>query len=535
MNKYSLLALSSILLILTAMGSKAAIGNPNNCAQPIPTAQGPVSGAKAHDSEACVYQGIPYASPPVGRLRWRPPEPPPTREGILPAETFGPQCMQPGTEMPLGIGAGEAPMSEDCLYLNIWRPMKSGVFPVMVWIHGGDLLQGAGSRKMYGGDRLAGKMDVIVVTINYRLGPFGYLYHRELAQEDVHGSSGGYGVMDQVMALQWVKENIAGFGGDPARVTIFGESAGSWSVCTLLASPLAKGLFQRAISESGGCQSARTVEQGEAYGDEFAATLGCAGLGAAECMRSKSSETVIKALGKDWASMLGKLQPHQDGYVLRELPLEAIRSGRYNNVPFISGSNRDEFKLWANEIPGGRRLPSAKIPAALNNYLHTEVEEGLFRMYPLEAYPRPADAMLAALGDALLGCPCYRPAEASALHQPNTYYYRFDYDRHLFPHLIGASHATELFFIFDSFDRLPARVLYTKSQRKRAEPLAQTMMAFWANFAGSGDPNGPGLPEWPRYEPATKWRMNFDLPAAVNRTDLEEKCEYWDRQRIIFH
>jgi para-nitrobenzyl esterase len=518
----------AFLLLLVPLGSRAE----ELCSAPVATAEGPVTG-RAAETAACEYRGIPYAAPPKGERRWRPPAPAAARTATLAAQEFGPQCPQPHVGLTSLLPSGTE--SEDCLYLNIWRPLKSGSFPVMVWIHGGDLLQGSGSWPLYAGDRLAAAKDVVVVSINYRLGPLGFLYHPALAAEDPHRSSGNYGLLDQVQSLAWVRDNIAGFGGDPQNVTIFGESAGGWSVCNLLASPLAAGLFHRAIVESGGCQCSRTVAQGEEWGREFAARLGCEGPKAAACLRTKSARQVIAALGTNWQAMLTKFFPHLDGYALAESPLDAVRGGRYNRVPLLAGSTRDEFKLFANEIPGGRLLPGPLIDRAADRYLRARLDPPLGGLYPTAAYSRPADALFDAIGDAYLACPTWRAAAAAAPHQPRTWYYRFDYDAHLAPDMIGAAHGTEVPFVFGAGDREPVNILYSKPQWERARPLMAAIMSYWTNFAASGDPNGPGLPPWPAYTADGQERLRLDEPIRADRADLEPKCAYWDRQAIVIH
>jgi para-nitrobenzyl esterase len=521
------------LAVLTASGPTPA--GPGPCSEPVATAQGPVIGKAEPGAAACAYQGIPYAAPPVGELRWSAPAPALARDQVLAADRFGSQCLQPGFETHLDLGFYRIVGSEDCLFLNIWRPMKSGSFPVMVWIHGGDLLQGSGSTPMYWGDRLAKNHDVVVVTINYRLGPFGFLYHPALAEEDPHHSSGNYGLMDQVMALEWVRDNISAFSGDPHNVTIFGESAGGWSVCHLLASPLAAGLFHRAIIESGGCECSRSVEQGTESGLAFAARLGCAAAEAAKCLRQKAGPEIIKAMGKEWQGMLKIFFPHVDGYALNESPLKALASGRYNNVPLLAGSTRDEFKLFFNEVPGGRYLTRSRFRASSEKYLGTKLGPELESLYPFDSYSKPIDAALDAFGDAYLSCPVYRAVRASSADQPLTWYYRFDYDDMLMPELIGAAHAMELGFVFQTLDRPPSNALYPGPGRKRAEPLAQIISGYWTNFAAKRDPNGPGLPAWPAYTSQDEARLNLDLPVSSGAARMDEKCGFWARQDIIVH
>src|SRR3990172_1381547 len=262
------------MLAAVVMLAGAARAADEVCGQEVKTAEGPVLGQAHSALPVCEYKGIPYAAAPVGELRWKPPKRSEPRTEVLKALAFGHRCISGGS----GSGAPEKmlpAMGEDCLNLNIWRPAKSGSFPVMVWIHGGSLQTGTGAEPLYWGDKLTAQEDVVVVSINYRLNFYGFMAHAGLSKEDADGSSGNYGLLDQVAALMWVKENIAGFEGDASSVTIFGESAGGWSVCNLLATPLAAGLFHRAVIESGGCDTTTTLDKGFKDGEEFGKTLGC--------------------------------------------------------------------------------------------------------------------------------------------------------------------------------------------------------------------------------------------------------------------
>ncbi len=532
--KNFLFSLSVLICLLIQSGLPAQAADEEFCSAPIKTAQGPVMGRKEKSAHVCVYQGIPYAAPPVGELRWKPPQPALKRASALIATEFGPQCPQAkGNTLELLV-AGSMKQSEDCLSLNIYRPAAAGALPVMVWIHGGDLLQGSGSSGMYDGKIMAGEKKLVLVTINYRLGPFGYLYHPALAAEDAHQSSGNYGLMDQVKALEWVKENISGFGGNPENITIFGQSAGGWSVCHLLASPLAKGLFLHAIIMSGGCECARTVEQGESYGREFAQRLGCDGADVAACLRSKPAPEVVAAMGKDWQEMLGIFFPHVDGYALKEMPLEALRSGRYNQVPLMAGSTRDEFKLFANEIKGRNSKTLPELKSATEKYMSAKLGDELFTLYPPDQYPKPKDAVYDAVGDAYIGCPTFRAAAAASKFQP-AYYYRFDFDELIFSKMIGAAHGLDLPLVFGNYGDPPMSLLYTGGQEKKAAQLSEIMIGYWTDFAKTGNPTGPGLPDWKPYAGAAGARLILDLPVGSNKEQMLEKCDYWAKQPIMVH
>jgi len=523
------------------------------CSEPVITAEGKVIGVADEKQPVCVYKGVPYAAPPVGKLRFRPPAPPRKRAELFKADQYSAECVQGGGAMP---GVRAVPRSEDCLYLNIWRPQKSGKFPVMLWIHGGSLTSGSGVIPLYFGDRLAQK-DVVVITINYRLAWLGFLAHRDLSAEDPNNSSGNYGLLDQIEALKWVKRNIAGFRGDPDNVTIFGESAGGWSVCNLLASPPAAGFFSKAIIESGGCQVATSLEQGYELGEQFAKEAGCEFRDPIPCLRGKTTEEIelarevykpkenlrLEKEGKQKSGGALSLEdakfewtPRVDGWVLDAVPIEAIRSGNFNRVPLMVGTNKDEFKLFLIAAPGARSLiPKSFISKELYSILGADTAAGIERLYPYKDYRKPLDAVGDALGDAALGCPCYQAAEGVSKYAP-VYYYRFDFTKHRFPHMIGAAHAVEIPFIFDTLDRGPANLIASKKQRQNARPLVNDMMGYWTNFAKTGNPNDPasaGLTPWPKYDTVKRERMYLDIPVKAQTTDNVEKCEFWRRHDIM--
>jgi len=512
----------------------------DSCAEPVKTLDGPVAGISEPGAAACAYQGIPYAAPPVGPLRFRPPEPPATHPELLQADRFKPWCAQPLYPGILERNDRSYPISEDCLYLNIWRPRATpGKLPVMFFIHGGGLRAGSASTGMYRGERLADREKVVVVTINYRLGALGFISLPALSDEDPHHSSGNYGLLDQLAALQWVKHNIAAFGGDPDNVTIFGESAGAWSVCDLLASPLAQGSFAKAIIQSGGCDTTKPLEQGYADGEKFARRLGCSGPDAPACLRGKSIREILSAQFQEakssvwnFNSMLSYLWiPKEDGWALKEPPIESLQSGRFNQVPLLVGSDRDEVKIFSVNIYGVRLLPPPILNWELARTFGDKTAGGLKRLYPYRRYRRPTDAVIDALGDATLACKCYDAAEAVTPFQP-VYYYRFDYDRHLAPHRFGAGHGLEIPFIFDTFDQPDFNRFFNPHYVSLAKDLSDAMMKYWANFARTGNPNGPGLMDWPSYDPQHRTRMYLDLPQKVQATDNIEKCEFWKEQGI---
>ena len=541
-----------ILTITLALFPLAALAD-DFCRQEVPTAQGAVTGVPSPTDGVCVYRGVPYAAPPVGNLRWRAPQLAPARPYVYAATDFGPICMQGGNGEEIDIHKKVWPRkSEDCLYLNVYRPQKSGVFPVMFWIHGGSYTSGAGSGQLYWGDKLAAAQDVVVVTINYRLGMYGFMSHPELAAEDEHHSTGNYGMLDQVGALQWVKENIAGFGGDPQNVTIFGESAGGWSVCTLVASPLAAGLFQKAVIESGGCDAVHTLADSYRNANEVIRRAGCKGADPIACLRRLTPEGIEAAFAAT-AAREKKTQkrktrgfkmpdpkamaagakkgwlPTIDGWALTDRPVNLIRSGKYNQTPLMAGSNRDELKLFTLAVPAIQFVPKFAIDSFSRQMFGREKADYLAKLYPWPSrrYRLPMDATLDALGDMALGCKTWEAA-AGAAPYAQVYYYRFDYDNHLAPHLLGAAHGIEIPFVFGNVVREPASMFFVGPQNAQAKKLSDLMMAYWANFARTGNPNGGSLPQWGRYTTADPQRMVLDWPLQPSApTDNIKKCEFW--------
>lgn len=505
-----------------SLACAAAAGPEDLCAVPVATQQGLVSGAAEPGLAACSYLGIPYAAPPRGELRWHAPLPAAARSGLYEAKSFGPSCLQ--DESFTGGGKSRS-FSEDCLTLNIWRPAKAGVFPVMVWIHGGGYTQGAGSYEMYHGARLAAGREVVVVTLNYRLGVFGFLALPELAHEDPHGSFGNYGLADQIAALQWVRANISGFGGDPENLTIFGESAGGVSVCNLLASPPARGLFHRAVIESGACDMAQSREKGFEQGLRLARSLGCSEEHALACLRAKRAEELIrlKDIGFNAAA-------HVDGYLLPDLPLQVIKSGEFNRVPVLVGSNKDEGNLMLILMPGAPVATRSLVTRTLRQALGPRADE-ILALYSFADYPRPISLVGAVFADGF-GSRAFAAAEALAPHTA-VYVYRFDWDDERWGKRLGAFHGLEIPLVFGNLKlhagSSPLRLVLTKKAAAKAEPLSEQMMSYWTNFAKTGDPNGSDLPLWPQYDPGQKLRLHLDTPVAVRPIAGEtlERLQYF--------
>jgi para-nitrobenzyl esterase len=459
-------------------------------AQPVVIDSGALEGVR--DGELTVYKGVPFAAPPVGALRWRAPQPVTPWKGIRKADAFAPACMQKGVSMP-----GEVPpvISEDCLYLNIWvPPVRTGkLLPVLVWIPGGGYTNGSASMPLYWGDRLALK-GVIVITVAYRLGPLGFLAYRPLTLESAHHTSGNYGLMDQIAALKWVQRNIADFGGDARQVTIAGQSAGGMSVCMLMASPLAHGLFQRAIAESGGLfeplqlAPSYQLSNAERAGAQYARSLGAKSLAA---LRALPAARLLQ--GDAGAVSHPVIEP----YVLPAAPYDVFVLGQESNVPVLIGSNAEESRALID--------PTAVKASTLVTYVSKSLgTPAAFIDAIINAYPHRTDvqARRAAVDletDLRFGWDMWTWARLQAHQQRSrVYYYNFR-ERPPFPmgsvyQGWGASHFAELWYVFDHLDQ--ERWHWTGADRR----LAEVISSYWTNFVKSGNPNATGLPHWPRYE-----------------------------------
>jgi para-nitrobenzyl esterase len=444
---------------------------------------GEIAGAQAEGVKS--YLGVPFAAPPVGKLRWRAPQAVEAWEGIKQATSYAPACAQTAVWI-------TGPKSEDCLYLNLWAPAKAAKLPVLVWIHGGGYYGGTGSQPGFNGANLA-KRGAIVVTINYRLGIFGFFAHPELSAESPHCASGNQGILDQIAALQWVKDNIAAFGGDPSRVTIFGESAGGESVALLVASPLAKGLFQRAIAQSGNDALPLTADEAgrfdrktaEANGVAFAKAAGVSNLAS---LRTLSMEAAQKPA---WLP-----RTIVDGYLLREDLTTIYRKHRQNDVPLLVGWNAEEGKDLAPEI-----LETGDFTAANHRKLVAKLLGHAPSDAVLAAYPGADDAEAKASINQLTtdwwGWRMTQWAALQAKHGLAKSYAYFFAHRPAEPltpcgYGCGAGHGAEIQYVFGNLDDRP----WTKADRDLSERLATT----WINFARTGNPAGKGLPAWPAFD-----------------------------------
>jgi para-nitrobenzyl esterase len=502
------LALVLACLLVTA-GASAEIANPVN------TASGLLAGIEGSTPGIRVFKGIPFAAPPIGALRWRPPQPPAKWEGVRPASEFGPRCMQ-------GNGTSRD-VSEDCLYLNVWTAASSPAErrPVIVWSYGGSLRSGSGSQPDYDGEALARK-GVVFVTYNYRLGMLGFFSHPELTKESPHKASGNYGFMDLVAALQWVQANIAGFGGDPTRVTIMGESAGASLVSCLVASPAAKGLFHRAIAQSTGCTGTSrigspltTLAEAEQEGQKTAASLGAKTLAA---LRALPAVAVLKGQG---------MRVIVDGWTMTEDWFTALRSGRFQPVDLLLGSNKDEGTFPIFGVPEG----NAQEFVARSKQRFGALAEKFQTLYPAGSDDQSNVSQLNAFRDMVFWNLRTWARHQTANGRTKAYMYFFTREPPVTANerSRGASHTAEIPYAFNNLHAQRNRP-WTDVDRR----LADTMSSYWVNFATTGNPNGAGLPMWPAYQPGADNSVMIlgETPAAGRGPDPAALALYDEHYRI---
>jgi len=472
------------------------------------------------DGTVRTFLGIPYAAPPLGNLRWKPPAPAARWSGVREAKAFGAYCSQGKIYDDMNFrGAVE---SEDCLFLNLWAPStpQAGKLPVMVWIYGGGFAAGSTSEGRQDGSNLA-KLGVIVVSMNYRLGVFGFLVHPELTKESEHHASGNYGLLDQLAALQWVHENIEAFGGDPSNVTIFGESAGSFSVSAQMASPLAKGFFQKAIGESGAAFYSQPISfETRAAREKKDVKLlqGKLGVKNIAKLRALPAEKILEAFSPPKSDGFD-FRPVIDGYFLPESAPATFAAGNQSDVPLLAGWNRDEGSF---DVVSSKQKPTADSMKADAEKEFGKDSKEFLALYPTHT---PEDAMRSAedfAGDRFIAFSTWAWMEAQVKtgKQP-VYRYRFDLapppDHSGAPDM-GAFHSAEIEYVFGQLDTKPG-VTWRSEDRQ----LSGLIQKYWTNFARAGDPNAPGLPMWPRYEP-TQWPVMFlDVQSSAQPDKLRPR------------
>ena len=478
------------------------------------TDHGLVQGALQGNTYA--YLGIPYAAPPIGDLRWKPPADAASWEDVRIANAFSQPCPQlDPTGNPIG--------GEDCLTLNVWAPAtQRGGLPVFFWIHGGGNSTGgslliSSGRNVQDGSYLAEHGPAIVVTINYRLGPFGFLAHPALSAEG-SGVSGNYGTMDQIAALEWVRANIDAFGGNPNKVAVFGESGGGLDACTLLAAPSANGLIDRMTIESGNCDI-RPLGEAETAGQKSVAQTSCAS--AADipaCLRGLAAASLVKAMKVTTSPVNPRdntFGPNADGKVVAESSYDAIRAGRYQKMPIMIGTNSQEGVTFVASTP----ISDAQYQALLTGAFGPATKSLVVAQYPSSAYPSPRDALIAVVTDVRFACPARRIARALVASQDQPVHrYLFTASRQSGTQVgQGAYHGVEVPFVF-----------HTLIQPTAPESeLQDAVVGYWTRFVRSGTPEGQGT-SWSEYEPTSDSYLQLDYTIAEGAGVRTTQCDFWD-------
>ncbi|GGS60668.1 carboxylesterase family protein [Streptomyces griseoviridis] len=527
--------------------------------QRVKTEAGLVEGIPGRDRSVTVFRGIPYAAPPVDDLRWRPPRPPVPWAGVLKADRFGPMSPQvPGSER----DGDNLPVSEDCLRINVWTGAGAGqqrLRPVLVWIHGGGFRVGTGANPRYDGEALARK-GIVVVTFNYRLGALGFLATPELSEESEHRASGNYGLLDQIAALEWVQHNITHFGGDPDRVTVAGQSAGAGSVSFLAMSPLAEGLFHRAIAQSHArhardpelrylSSSYRTLADAEAAGTRYAAARGARTL---RRLRTLPWQKLVEgnASAVDHTVETGSeakpplFRPVVDGWVLPHGYEETYAKGLQNDVWYLAGSNLDEsgavpadtFAMYREAGRKSWRPGAPPVHVTLEDYVTASrlkfaaKAEEFLRLYPAHTDEEAAHAHCAAVRDSAKISTWLWARDWTAHAKRPVYTYFWTYAAPTAGHgTRRASHGSEIDFVLGNLH--PDRAAWSDEDRE----VAETMSGYWANYVATGDPNGPGLPHWPAWAPENPAVMEVGAHFGAIPLADPARLDFWQRYFLTQH
>jgi para-nitrobenzyl esterase len=511
----------------------------------IKIANGTLEGISDMSSGVRSFKGIPFAEPPVGDLRWKPPQPVKNWQGVRKADKFGPRCMQRAIFGDMNFRSNG--MSEDCLYLNVWTPTKTGneKLPVLVYFFGGGFMAGDGSEPRYDGESMARK-GIVAITVNYRLGVFGFFAHPELTKESPHRASGNYALLDQHAALKWVQQNIAAFGGDQKRVTIAGESAGSIAVSAQMASPLSKSLIAGAIGESGsimGALSAIPLAEAEQNGVKFAASLGTGDAPSLAALRAMPAEQLLEATAKPG---LPRFAPCVDGYFFPKSPFEIYAAGQQAHVPLLAGSNSEEMGYFAIL---GREKPAVENYRKALERLYGEKAEEVFKLYPASNETEVMDAAQDLAGDRFISFSTWKWVDlATKTGGKPTYYYLYARPRPPMrpemgnaqpglaggvvrgqqaaanprPPARGAVHSAEIEYAMGNLDSNKVYA-WTPDDYK----VSRVMQEYFANFIKTGNPNGARLPNWPKFEAGQ--RMIIDVNTRAEAEKVRVRYQFLDQ------
>ena len=499
----------------------------------VETYQGILQGVPSErNADIAIFRGIPYAAAPIGEKRWQPPHSPQPWQGIRDASKFGSACPQPTGQEEFVWSRDNFQINEDCLYLNVWSEDITASKPVMVWFHGGAHTGGKAHDLIFEGTTLA-ESGVVLVTVNYRLGPLGFLAHPLLAEESSHASSGNYGLLDKIAALNWVRDNIAQFGGDPANVTIFGQSAGSQSVCSLMTSPLARGMFHKVIGQSASCLNPQSTKDlnGQERGIALVSTL--PGDGSLEAMRAATpTQLLTAAQSSGWANQSRLVV---DGWVLPEAPGATFAAGNQARLPIMIGSLGNE----GNQLfPMNETLTESELDQSLTRFFDQPQIAKLKAMYALQLSQSPGLAQREINTDLFMAYGMRRWAKLQhAIEQP-TFLYFMDHNPPAFrlynpgnpdlgldggPKSQGAYHSGDLAYVFGNTD------LVGHGWEAHDHELSETIVGYWTNFAKTGNPNGDGLPDWSAYAPERHETQLFTTTAHTANGVRQEVLDLFEQ------
>jgi para-nitrobenzyl esterase len=529
---------SLIKLLLTIGTGTFAVAQSGIGANPflVRTDSGLVEGVSEPGGKVVAFEGIPYAAPPVGELRWKPPQAAPKWDGVRSAKGFGPHC--PQFENSPDIVFRDPGSSEDCLTLNVWTPASARKerLPVMVWVHGGGFAYGGSSEPRQDGRNLA-EHHVIVVSMNYRLGIFGFLVHPELTAESSHHASGNYGLMDMTTALEWVKRNIASFGGDPDNITLFGDSAGSFAVSALMASPISRGMLSKAIGESGGAFfSPGLVVESREKREERDTSVAKAAFGTsrlAELRKLSATEIVRDVVGKLGPVVFG---PDIDGYFLPDSVPHIYAAGEQAHIPLLAGWTGDEGRNQV--VLANPKITATSFVAQAQREFGAKSEKFL-ALYPARTSEELQNSAAEYAGDHSIAYSTWKWLEAQAkTDDAPAFRYVFELgspgDKN-HPASLGAFHTDDIEYVFGTLESRSGA-----TWRPEDRELSERMMSYWTNFARTGDPNGPALPKWPAYTERSGWEvMHLDVVQEAIRDTHRDRYLFldqaWDKQPNSSH